>query len=148
MSRATLVAGAAAVLALVSAWHSGRHMWHRLTADYRVYSAYSPTERRRAPLTNIQIPGDVFDWYAQFLVRGDRAYYQVEQSGLGSFLDLPTAFGYAGRFYLLPAVETADPKRATIVLTYHDDPGLLGLRYVTQQRAGLQPILASRVSTP
>ena len=37
--RPTAIAAAATVVALVSAWHSGRHMWHRLGHDYRTYAA-------------------------------------------------------------------------------------------------------------
>jgi len=61
-------------LALVSAWHSGRHMWRLLGAEQRMYGAYSDADRRRAPLTTLELPGDVFDWYASLLVHRDRAY--------------------------------------------------------------------------
>ena len=141
-------AAAATIVALLSAWHSGRHMWRLLGTERRVYGAYSDVDRRRAPVTQLELPADTFDWYASFLARGDRAYYQVLQSGFSHDFDLPALFGYAARFYLLPAVEETDPSKATVVVSYHADPSQLPLRYLTQKRAGLQPIFVSRVRAP
>ena len=135
------------MLALVSAWHSGRHMWHRLNHDYRTYAAYTDVERRHAPLAVLELDGNVFDWYSQYIARGDRVYYQVLPSGLGT-MDLPTAVRFAGSFYLLPAVEVSDPKRATVVVSFMADPKFLHLHFLTQQRAGQQPIFVSRVKAP
>ena len=80
----TVIVVAATVLALVSAWHSGRHMWHRLDGDYHTYAAYTGVQRRHAPLTMLGLDGAVFDWYSQYVARGDRVYYQVLPSGLGT----------------------------------------------------------------
>ena len=142
------VVAVATVVALASAWHSGGHMWRLLGAQGRAYASYSDTERRHAALTQIEMPADIFDWYAQYVVRGDRAYYQVLPSGFSHDFDLPAIFGYAARYYLLPAVETTDLAQATIVISYHEDPGLLHVRFITQQRAGLQPIFVSRIGSP
>jgi hypothetical protein len=141
------IVAAATAIALVSAWHSGRHMWHRLTQDYRTYAAMTPTERKHAPLAELELPGDVFDWYAQYVARGDRVYYQVLPSGLGT-MDLPTAVRYAGAFYLRPAAEVSDPKQATVVISFMADPTFLHMHFITQQRSGLQPIFVSRVRAP
>jgi hypothetical protein len=143
----TAIAGAATVLALVSAWHSGRHIWHRLDSDYRTYAGYTDLQRRHAPLTVLELPGNVFDWYAQYVARGDRVYYQVLPSGLGT-MDLPTAVRFAGSFYLLPAVQVTDPKKATVVVSFMADPTYLHLKFLTQKRAGEQPIYVSRVRAP
>jgi len=141
------IVAAACVLALVSAWHSGRHMWHRLTDDYAMYSRYTPLERKHAPLTELELDGNIFDWYAKYVAPGDRVYYQVLPSGLGT-MDLPTAVRFGGSFYLLPAVQVTDPKQATVVVSYMADPKFLGLHFITQRRAGLQPIFVSRVRAP
>lgn len=138
---------AASVVALVSAWHSGRHMWHRLDHDYQSYKAYTPTERRHAPLAALGLDGNVFDWYATYVGRGDRVYYQVLPSGLGT-MDLPTAVKYAGSFYLLPAVQVTDPAKATVIVSFMADPSFIHLHFVTQQRSGLQPFFVSRVRAP
>ena len=135
------------VLALASSWHSGRHMWHRLSSDYRAYAGWSDTERRHAPLAELELDGNVFDWYRQYVGRGDRVYFQVLPSGLGT-MDLPTAVRYGGSFYLLPAVEVTDPRRATVVVSFMADPSFLHLHFITQQRSGLQPIYVSRVRGP
>lgn len=141
------VTAAGIVLALASAWHSGRHMWHRLSGDYRVFAGWSDAQRRHAPLTELDLDGNVFDWYRQYVGRGDRVYYQVLPSGLGT-MDLPTAVRYGGSFYLLPAVEVTDPRRATVVVSFMADPSFLHLHFITQQRSGLQPIFVSRVRGP
>jgi hypothetical protein len=95
----------------------------------------------------LELPGNVFDWYAQYVARGDRVYYQVLPSGLGT-MDLPTAVRFAGSFYLLPAVQVTDPKKATVVLSFMADPTFLHLHFLTQKRAGEQPIYVSRVRAP
>jgi hypothetical protein len=147
-TRASALAAAATVLALVSAWHSGRHMWHRLQQDRATYAPLTGEQRARAPLTAIPLPADVFDWYASLLTRGDRVYYQVEPSGFSHSFDLPTIVEAAGRYYLLPSVQVTDPKRATVVVSYMADPRFLHLHFVTQQQAGAQPIFVSRIATP
>ena len=147
-SPATALAALATVVALASAWHSGGHIWRHLEKQERMYGAYSETQRAHAPIDALGLPSDIFDFYRQYLDRGDRVYFQVRPSGFSSFLDYQTAFDYAGRFYFLPALQTTDPKDATVVVTYFEDPSRLHLRYVTQQRAGLQPVFVSRIRAP
>jgi hypothetical protein len=138
----------ATVVALASAWHSGRHMWHRLADDRRTFTAYSDEQRLHALLTVDELPPSIFDWYASLLARGDRAYFQVQESGFSSFVDVPTAFGLSARYYLLPVVQVTDPRAATVVVSYKADPSLLHLHFVTQQRAGLQLYFVSRIRPP
>ena len=147
-SLATAVAAVAAAVALASAWHSNAHMRRSLGTERHQYAAYTDEQRNHAAIQQLSLPGEVFDFYKDRVIRGDRIYFQVRQSGLGQFLDLPTAVRYAGRFYLLPAVEARDLADATVVLTFYDDPSLLKVRYVTQVQAGLQPIYVSRISVP
>ena len=135
-------------IALASAWHSGERVWRHLEDQRRVYGSYNEVQRRHALITAMSLPGDVFDFYRQFVGRGDRVYYQVRESGLGRFLDLPTAVRYAGRYYLLPALEATTLDDATVVVTFFEDPKLLRVPYVTQQQAGLQPIFVSRIRAP
>jgi hypothetical protein len=147
-SLATAVAAVAVAVALASAWHSGGHMRRSLDSAHHLYAGYSDEQRRHAAIDQMSLPGEVFDFYKDRLIRGDRIYFQVKQSGLGQFLDLPTAVRYAGRFYLLPAVEARDLAHATVVVTFYDDPSLLHVRYLTQVQAGQQPIYVSRISLP
>jgi hypothetical protein len=143
-----VVVSAATALALVSAWHSGRHMWHRLTFEHGAYKTYTDVERLHAPLAGLTLDPFVFDWYAKYLAPGDRVYYQVLPSGLSSDLDLPKAVSMGGSFYLLPTVSVDDVRDATVVVSYLADPGLLGVKYVTQQRLGLQLMFVSRIKAP
>jgi len=131
-----VVIATATVLALVSAWHLGPHMWGRIAI-----------ERQHAPLSGLGLDGYVFDWYAKYLARGDRIYFQVQQSGLGT-LDLPSAVLLGGSFYLLPAVAVKDLSKATVVVSWLADPGLLHVHFITQQRLGLQLMFVSRIRAP
>ena len=147
-TRAAVLAAVATVLALASAVHTGPNVWRHLAREQRQYSAYTDTQRRRAPIDALGLPSDVFDFYRQYVGRGDRVYYQVRESGFSSFYDLPTAVKFAGRYYLLPALEAKSLDDATVVVTFFDDPNKLGVRYITQQQAGLQPIFVSRIRSP
>jgi hypothetical protein len=99
-------------------------------------------------LTVDELPADVFDWYTTLLAPGDRAYYQVVQSGFSSFVDVPTAFALTAHYYLLPAVQVTDLKDATVVVSYKADPSQLHEHFITQQRAGLQLYFVSRIKAP
>ena len=123
-------------------------MWRLLGREQRTYAVYTDVQRRHAPIDAMGLSSDIFDFYRQYVVKGDRVYFQVRESGFSSFLDYQTAFAYAGRYYLLPALQTTDLKDATVVVTYFEDPKQLHVRYVTQQRAGLQPIFVSRIRAP
>ena len=141
-------AAAATAVALLSAWHSGRHVWRVLARERAQYAAYSANDRRHAAVSLAGLPPEVFDFYASYLSKGDRVYFQVSPSGFSHVEDLPSLVAAVGRYYLLPAVQVTDPARATVVVSYMADPGLLPLHYVTQQRAGLQPIFVSRTRAP
>jgi hypothetical protein len=145
---ATALAALATVIALASAWHSGPGRWRQLDRQERQYGAYTDTQRRRAPLEALGLPADIFDFYRQYLVKGDRVYFQVRPSGFSSLLDYQTAFAYGGRYYFLPALQATDLKDATVVVSYFEDPSRLHVHYLTQQRAGLQPIFVSRIRAP
>jgi hypothetical protein len=147
-SPATALAALATVVALASVLHSGGHVWRHLVNQHRVYATYSDTQRRHAPIDALGLPSDLFDFYRQFIVPGDRVYFQVKEGGYSQFLDYPTAFKYVGRFYFLPALEATDVKDATVVVTYFEDPKALHLRYLTQRQAGVQPIYVSRIRSP
>jgi hypothetical protein len=139
------VAVVATVVALYSSWHSGGHVWRRLDGDYGIYSAYTDVQRRHAVLDKLPLPSDVFDFYAHYVGRGDRIYYQVLPSGFGEFCDLRTCVSEVGDYYLLPAVEVPDLRHATVVISYFADPALLKIHFPVQVRAGLNPFVVSRI---
>ena len=132
----------ATVLALVSAWHSGRHVWHRIQDDRRVYSAYTPTDRENAPAVAVGLDGDIFAWYAQYVGAGDRFYVQVPAD------HDPRLVRILAGYELLPGVEVDRPSQATVIVSYYADPDALGLHYLTEEQAGAQPLFVSRVSAP
>ncbi len=142
MQRARIAVLGATILALGSAWHSAGHVWRRIGSDYRTYAPETAVTREHAAATAFGLDGYIFDWYRNFLVKGDRFYVQVDQ---GHNPDVVRMF--AG-YYLLPAVEVADPSEATTIVSYFTDPSTLGLHYLTQQRNGLQPIFVSRLKPP
>ena len=122
---------------------------HRvLGAERKADAALTPTERRQAPVSQLQMNGGIFDFFAAYLAPGDRVYFQVEPSGFSSNLDLPTAISDLGNFYFLPAMQTTSLADATVVVSYFEDPSLLHMKFITQVRAGLQPIWVSRIRSP
>jgi hypothetical protein len=123
-------------------------MWRSLTDAREHYAAFTDTQRERAPVDGMGLPGDIFDWYRQYVVRGDRVYFHIRESGLSSFVDLPTAVRYAGRYYLLPALQATKLEDATVVVTFFEDPKLLRVPFITEQQAGLQPVFVSRIRPP
>jgi hypothetical protein len=140
---AALVAAAAIALALASALHSGRSVWRRLNRSHTEYARLSDTVRRRLPLEEIGVSGAAFDFYASYVGPGDRVYFQVRPGGPNA-----ATLAAAGRFYLLPATETASLADATVVASYDDDPSLLHVSFVTQRQDGRQPVYVSRISSP
>lgn len=139
---ARVVVGGAIALALASAWHSGRHVWHRIQGDRQTFAAYTPLDRIHAPATWVQLNGDIFDWYAQHLAKGDRFYVQVDAQ------HDPRVVRMLAGYYLLPAVEVDSPSQATVIVSYFTDPSTLGIRFLTQEQAGAQPIFVSRINAP
>lgn len=143
-----ILAGVATVLALLTAWHSIGHMRHLLGRERASYAALTPDQRRREPITAAGLDGQIFDFFNHYLSKGDRVYFQVMPSGFSSDYDLPTIVQALGRFYFLPAVQTSDLKHATVVVSYFEDPALLHQTFITQVRAGLQPLWVSRIRSP
>jgi hypothetical protein len=145
---ANVLAAVATVIALYSAWHSIGHMHRLLTVEGQAAAQLTDVQRRQAPVTSFAMSGDIFDFFARYLLPGDRVYFQVMPSGYGTGFDLPQAVEALGRFYFLPAVQATKLKDATVVVSYFADPGLLHRKFVLQVRAGLQTLFVSRISAP
>jgi hypothetical protein len=139
---------AVTALALYSAWHSGGHTWNRLAAERREFAAYTEAQRAHAVIDEVGLKSDVFDFFRDRLVRGDRMYFDVAPGGYGEFFDLPGIVAALGEYYLLPAAHVAGLKDATVVLSFNADPARLGVRFLTQDRAGEQLIFVSRAKFP
>lgn len=131
--------------ALSGVLHVGED-WRRLGDGRARDAALSTSERTHAPIDALPLPSNVFDFYRDRLHHGDRYYLQVLESGFGPFADLPTVVATVARFYLLPAVQVATLAEADVVLSWEADPGLLGVRFSEQNRAGLQLFFVSRIA--
>jgi len=145
---AATIAAVATVLALGSAWHSGGRLWRQLDAQQGRDASLSDSERQALPFDRIGLPGAAFAFYASLLGPGDRVYFQVGPREHAAKLDLSAAFAAAGRFALLPAVQTTSLAEATVVVSYRADPSRLHLSFVTQKEDGSLPVYVSRISSP
>jgi hypothetical protein len=144
-ARAGLVALFFAV-ALASALDTYPSTWSFLR-DQRVESArLSALERRQAAGYKHLLPVDVFDFFRTHLRPGDRYYVQARPGRFFAGVDRPTASRTFARFYLLPAVEVDDAKRADVVLSLARDPQELGLRYSSMVRAPSGRYFVARVA--
>ena len=98
-------------------------------------------------MLSLPLSGDPFDFYrapscaGPDLLPGAAGWFR-------GFFDLREIVSAVGRYYLLPAVQVRDMKDATVVLSWEADPARLGVHFVTQSRAGLQPFYVSRLKTP
>lgn len=145
-SRAFATGVAVAIaLAGASAFMHGPDVWSRLGRERARDEALTPEQREHAPLDALPLPANVFDFYRAFLRSGDRVYFQVLESGFGQFADLPTVVATVGRYYLLPAVAVERLEDANVVVSWEADPGLLGVEFEEQHRAGLQLFFVSRI---
>ena len=136
----------AVALAGVSALLHAPDVWSRLSRERTRDAALTQQQREHAALDALPLPANVFDFYRAHLRPGDRVYFQVLESGYGPFADLETVVTMVGRYYLLPAVAVARLEDANVVVSWEADPGLLGVRFEEQHRAGLQLFFVSRVA--
>lgn len=141
--RASLLLVAIAILS--GSLHVGED-WRRLGDGRARDAALSEDERVHAPIDALPLPAGVFDFYRDHIRATDRYYLQVLESGFGPFADLPTVVATMARFYLLPAAQVATLAEADVVISWEADPGLLGVRFSEQDRAGLQLFFVSRIA--
>jgi hypothetical protein len=146
-SAAALAAGAATVIALLSAWGSARDEWRRLGDGRATFAAYSDTRRDEAPINGAGFTSlaRLFAVAATEVGRGDRIYFQVPRTPFGT-LDLHDTVAALGRLYLLPAVEVSDVGDATLVVSFQADPADLHRPFLSQRQYGTAFVsrLASR----
>jgi hypothetical protein len=109
-------------------------------------AALTAEQRAHAPGDAMPLPMDRFDFWRSSLRGDDRYWLDVNQTGFGRFLDLPSAVAALARFYLLPATQAASVDDATVVLSWDADPARLGLRFSDVRREGLQLVFASRLA--
>jgi hypothetical protein len=142
----TRVAGVVAFgVAIASVVHTGPTVDRRLRDARATYAAMSKHDRETLYVTSLGLPPDQFAWYAQYVGRGDRLFYQVQPSGLGEFVDQPHAVEDVGRYALLPAKSVESLDKANVVVTWNEDPDALHIPFEAQERLGLQLFFVSRI---
>jgi hypothetical protein len=143
----TVGAAIVTVLALAdSGWKDVPHSWRLMRGQYLSYSGYTRDQRDRAFGGAIPMPMDIIDFWRAGLRSGDRYWVQMPPEAFSANGDKRYVARSISHVYLLPAIETLDIARATVVLSWDADPGLLHLKYSEQQRAGLQLVFVSRIT--
>jgi hypothetical protein len=122
------------------------HSWQTMTRQHAVYAGYTRAQRDRAFGALIPMPMEIIDYWRSGLRPGDRYFIQMPPEAFSTNGDKRYVARSISHMYLLPAIETLDLKKATVVLSWDDDPGLLHLKFSAQQRAGLQLIFVSRIA--
>ncbi len=143
-------AGALATLAvlllLYSGWIDVPHSWRLLRTQHDAYANDTRDQRDRAFGTAIPMTMDTFDWWRYYLRPWDRYFIQMPHEAFSSNGDKKYVARLIAHVFLLPAIETTDLRKATVVLSWDADPGVLPLKYSAQWRSGLQLIFVSRVA--
>lgn len=122
------------------------HSWRLMRSQHAAYAHYTRAERDRAFGTLMPIRMDIFDFWARSLRPGDRYWIQIPPEAFSSTADKKLVVRSIAHLYLLPAIETRRLADANVVLSWDADPGLLGLKYSEQVRAGGQVIFVSRIA--
>lgn len=129
MRRAAAAASAAAfVLALVSGIKDYGPTWDWLSGQRSQFAGLSAAERAQEPGTAQLLPVDAFDFFRARVHKNERYAIVVKPGSFEAGVDRPQATRLFARYYLLPAIQVADPARAQIVFTVGIDPQTLGLR--------------------
>jgi len=127
----TASAAAAAVVALAIALASGVKelpgTWDWLSGQRSQFESLSDVERMQEPGTSQLLPVDAFDFFRSQVGDGDRYFVAVRRGGFTTGVDRATAARIFSRYYLLPAIQVAEPADADVVLTVGVDPHTLGV---------------------
>lgn len=130
-------------------WSAMRDVPHslRLLRDqHRLYASYDDAQRSRAFGESIPLRMDILDFWRAYLRPGDRYWIQIPYEAFSTTADKRLVVRSVSHLYLLPAIEVSKLSDANVVLSWDADPGLLGLRFSEQERAGLQVIFVSRIA--
>jgi hypothetical protein len=145
------LAAALAALVVLALVYSGLkdvpHSWRLLRTQHDAYAGYTRDQRDRAFGLAIPMPMEIFDFWRQWLRPWDRYFIQMPHEAFSSSGDKKYVAQLVAHPYLLPAIETTDLARATVILSWDADPGQLHLKYWQQWRAGQQLIFVSRVNS-
>jgi hypothetical protein len=118
-----------------------------LRSQHDAYAGDTRDQRDRAFGTAIPMPMEIFDYWRQWLRPWDRYFIQMPHEAFSSNGDKKYVARLIAHSYLLPAIETTDLNKATVVLSWDADPATLHLKYWQQWRSGQQLIFVSRVNS-
>lgn len=114
--------------------------------EHARFAGYSQTQRDEAFGALIPLRMDILGFWRAWLRPGDRYFIQIPFEAFSANGDKKLVVRSVSHLFLLPAVETLDLRRATVVLSWDADPATLHLRYSQQVRAGLQLVFVSRIA--
>jgi hypothetical protein len=135
------------VLALAySGWQDVPHSWRLMHSQYAGYTGLTRAQRDRAFGTAIPMPMDIFDFWRSWLRPWDRYFIQMPHEAFSTNGDKKFVARLVAHVYLLPAIETTDLNKASVVLSWDADPAVLHLKFWEQYRAGQQLIYVSRIN--
>jgi hypothetical protein len=124
---ARVTAGLALAVALVSGLKDYRGTWNWLSGQRSQFAHLSKTQRAQEPGVAQLLPVDAFDFFRSHLRKGDRYFVAAEPGSFQTGVDRAQAARIFSRYYLLPSIQVAEPRRADFVLTVGLDPHTLGV---------------------
>ena len=125
LTRAAVVVAFA--VALVSGAKDYRATWHWLSGQRAQFVHFSDTERRQEPGVAQLLPVDAFEFFRSHLEKGDRYVVEAKPKNFQTGVDAAQATRIFSRYYLLPAIQVADPARADFVISVGVDPHTAGV---------------------
>jgi hypothetical protein len=131
-----LLAGAGSVRGLDRTWTG---VAKQRAADRRL----TPLDRQNASAVGVADPR-VLGFWAERVHRGDRYYLNVLPSTPG-YPEWPQVVGEIAGYFLTPATQVTDPGRATVVLSWDEDPADVGLPFSSSATLPGTEVSVSRV---
>jgi hypothetical protein len=131
------------LLAAVGSWREVGSSWSNVAKQRVAYRGLTPLDRQNASSAGVADPR-VLDFWAERVHRGDRYYLNVLPS-TRDFAEWPQVVGEIAGYFLAPATQVADPARATVVLSWDEHPGLVGLAFASSVTLPGTEVSVSRV---
>jgi hypothetical protein len=144
--RASLIGVVAFVLlAAVGGWREAGSSWTTASKQQAAYRDFTPLDRQNASSRQVADPR-VLDFWAERVHRGDRYYLNLlpETSGFGTAW--PQVVGEIAGYFLTPATQVVDPARATVVLSWDEDPARVEVPLASSETLSDTQVSVSRVA--
>jgi hypothetical protein len=112
---------------LVSGVKDYRATWNWLSGQRAQFVHFSAAERRQEPGVAQLLPVDAFEFFRSHLRKGDRYVVVAEPKNFQTGVDAAQATRVFSRYFLLPAIQVADPADADFVISVGLDPHSAGV---------------------